>query len=336
MHSNLTGRGLTIIAIIKPRYGGDAIISKYADNVPNAEWRFLSNSAAIYENLDRSGTEATLNFSSNYEEWQVIGMTWEPGGRLSVYKNGYLMGTSAYATADIPNGTSDLLIGVSDISGMDYYGEIGEIIAISDTPTKEMREAMVSKLGAKWGIDTAVFSSSDSSPFGRDEATATIKPLIDNDNIETGGYITGQKCGVFAFLSAEGATTCTAAATYYPILGTFTNSPIEQFGAATTYTPGIKYTGTKTQYFEIDWHGTLKGNSNTITAHIGIKKNNTIISASVIGQFLKNLDQPYSISGTLVVELAENDEIQLVISTDGAGDIITFIHFTTSISEFFD
>jgi len=191
LHSNLAGRGLTIISVVKPRYGGDAIISKYADNVPNAEWRFLTNSAAIYDELDRSGAEATLNFSSNYEEWQIIGMTWEPGGRLKVYKNGYLMGNSSYTTTDIPAGTADLMVGISDISGMDFYGEMGEILAISDTPTEDMRKAMVSKLGAKWGIDTAVFSSSDSSPFGRDEETDTIKPLIDNDNLDIGTGVYG-------------------------------------------------------------------------------------------------------------------------------------------------
>ena len=186
LHSNTAGRGLTIITVCKPKYSGDAIISKYANNVDNREWRLLTNSAVIFDEADGDGNEASLNFSSNYEEWQIVGMTWEPGGRLSVYKNGYLMGNSAYTTADIEGGTADLLVGLSDISGMDYYGEIGEIIAISDTPTEAAREAMVSKLGAKWGIDTAVFSASDSSPFGRDEETSTIKPIITDDNLDLG------------------------------------------------------------------------------------------------------------------------------------------------------
>ncbi|MCP4665186.1 MAG: hypothetical protein GY849_02375 [Deltaproteobacteria bacterium] len=336
LHSNLSERGLTIISVVKPRYGGDAIISKYADNVPNAEWRFLTNSAVIYDELDRSGTEANLNFSSNYEEWEVIGMTWKPGGRLRVYKNGYLMGSSSYSTTDIPSGTADLLIGISDLTGMDYYGEIGEIIAISDTPTEDMRKAMVSKLGAKWGIDTAAFSSSDSSPFGRDDETSTIKPLLDGDNIETTGYISGKKSGVFAYLSANANTTCTLADTWYPISGTFTNPVLENFGAATVVTPGIKYNGTKTQFFEIDYHATISADNNGIITKVGIKKNGTIEDGSVMATFLRTLDRFQCVSGTCVIELEEDDEIQLVIQANNSGDILTVEYFTTTISEFFD
>ncbi len=207
IHSNLSNRGLTIIAIVKPKYGGDAIISKYADNVPNAEWRFLTNSAVIYDELDRSGTEATLNFSSNYEEWQILEMAWIPTGRLFVYKNGYLMGSSSYSTDDIPSGTAALMVGISDITGMDYYGEIAEIIALSDTLTSDERSALTSKLGAKWDIDTAVFSSSDSSPFGRNSDTNTISPLIDNDNIDIGTGVFDGIIGDGTELESSGAPT---------------------------------------------------------------------------------------------------------------------------------
>lgn len=465
LHSNLTGRGLTIISIVKPRYGGDAIISKYADNVPNREWRLLTNSAVIYDELDASGTEAALNFSSNYEEWQIIGMTWEPGGRLAVYKNGYLMGTSSYTTTDIPTGTADLMVGISDLTGMDYVGEMGEIIAISDTPTEDMRQAMVSKLGAKWGIDTAIFSASDSSPFGRNEETSTIKPLLDGDNldigtgvlagvladgieletdtapttdkmvankkyvdgistflihsnngwtgtqsygntvsflgdvelgagnsdevtikgaildsddvmgtadkilvsdafgqvvwedkastffdrvgtvlspktagdnIETTGYISGKKSGVFAYLGTATTTTCTLADTWYSINGTFTNSVIENFSVATVVTPGIKYDGTKTQFFEIDYHATISADENSTTVHLGVKKNGTIDTGSIMGAYSKEDDELKSISGTCVLELSQNDEIQLVVMADDDGDVINIVHYTTTINEFFD
>ena len=186
LHSNTSDRGLTVIVVAKPKYGGDAFISKYADNVANREWRFYSNSAIIYNELDASGSEASMNYSSNYDEWQVLEMTWNPGNRLSIYKNGFLMGTSSYTTADIPAGTANLLLGASDIQGADFFGEIGEIIAISDTLTSNEREALTSKLGAKWDIDVATFSAGDSSQFGRDDITNTIKPLIDNDNLDIG------------------------------------------------------------------------------------------------------------------------------------------------------
>jgi len=186
IHSNTANRWLTIIAVIKPTYGWDAIISKYADNTPNREWKFLTNSSTIYEKLDGSGNEATLNYSSNYTEWEVLEISRVPWNRLYVYKNGYLLGSSSYVTNDIPNGTADLMVGIGDISWMDYLGEMWEILALSDTITSDERAALTSKLWAKRGIDVAAFSSSDSSPFWRDDETDTIKPLIDNDNLDMG------------------------------------------------------------------------------------------------------------------------------------------------------
>ena len=52
--------------------------------------------------------------------------------------------------------------------------------------------------------------------------------------------------------------------------------------------------------------------------------------------FCKNVGELYNLSGTTVVELATNDKIQLVVTSDGSGDIITFNNFTTTINEFFD
>lgn len=158
----------------------------------------------------------------------------------------------------------------------------------------------------------------------------------DTRDIDLNGYINGKKCGIFASLDSPTNTTITTAGTYYPILGTFTNSPMEDFGAATTYTPGIKYTGAKTQHFEIDWHATGSGDSAGITTHIGIKKNGVLCSAGVMGTFLKFTGEMQALSGTCVIELATNDEIQLVITADGNGDVITINQFTTTITEFFD
>lgn len=153
-------------------------------------------------------------------------------------------------------------------------------------------------------------------------------------NFDSGGYISGKKCGVFAYLDAPADTTITAAGTYYPIQGAFTNDPIEDFTAVPT--PAIRYDGPKTQYFEIDWHAAGYGDANGQTIHIGVKKNGVLCTASVMGTFLKFLGEEQSLSGTCVVELATNDEIQLVVTSDGNGDILTLEQFTTTITEFFD
>ena len=161
------------------------------------------------------------------------------------------------------------------------------------------------------------------------------KYTFDND-IESTGYISGKKSGVHAYLGTPTNSTITTANTYQAISGTFTNSPIENFSAATTNTPGIKYDGSKTQHFEIDWHTTIKASGNNTTVHFSIYKNGSIDTGSIMGTFCKNLNQPYALSGTSVIELEEDDEIQLMITSDGTGDVITVEHYTTTISEFFD
>jgi len=73
--------------------------------------------------------------------------------------------------------------------------------------------------------------------------------------------------------------------------------------------------------------------------HCSVLKNGAIVGTSDkgrMGSFFKNSNQPYSISGTVVVSLAEDDEIQLVVASDEAGAKIKFYHFTTTVSEFFD
>jgi len=169
--------------------------------------------------------------------------------------------------------------------------------------------------------------------------TAIINGAIQDEfsgNISTDGYITGKKVGVFAALNASADTTVTTAGTYYPIAGTFTNDPFEDFGAATVHTPGIKYEGTLTQYFEIDWHATLSANGNNKTVICAVEKNGVVVTSSQMGKFCKTSGELYNASGTCVIELAEDDEIQLVVTSSGNGDIITFANYTTSITEFFD
>lgn len=148
------------------------------------------------------------------------------------------------------------------------------------------------------------------------------------------GYFNSKKCGVFAYLTADAATTITTAGTYYPIAGTFTNDPLEDF--VTVADPAIQYKGTKTQYFEIDWHATVAADQNSTTIVCGIKKNGTLLTSSRMGTLCKTANEMYNISGTVVVELTTDDKIQLVVTSDGNGDILTFHFYTTTIREFFD
>ena len=141
--------------------------------------------------------------------------------------------------------------------------------------------------------------------------------------------------GVFAALDVSGGavdTTITVASTFYPILGTFSNSPSVGFTGVAT--PAIRYDGTATTYFEIDYHATLAGDSNGITAKIGVKKNGSLDDNSVMATYLKTSGEVQLISGTYVCQLATNDTIQLVCTADGAGDVLSFHNFTTTIKRF--
>ena len=148
-------------------------------------------------------------------------------------------------------------------------------------------------------------------------------------------YVNGEELvtpiGVFAYLSTPATTTVTTSGTYYDISGTFTNAPMEKF----VLDGGIKYKGTRPRYFEVDWHASVDGNSNGMTIHLGIKKNGTLVSSSVMGTFLKTANEPQALSGTTVVELDEDDVITLVLTSDGNGDIVNVEHFTTTIRGFF-
>lgn len=142
--------------------------------------------------------------------------------------------------------------------------------------------------------------------------------------------------GVFAALSAPDDTTVTTAGTYYPIEGTFTNTPIEKFSVQTeAYGPVIQYDGIDTLYFEIDAHASVKGNTNGITVKAAIKKNNVLVTESITTQYLKTTPEIYTMSGTSVVELSTGDNIQMVVTSDSDADVITFENITATIRPFY-
>lgn len=154
--------------------------------------------------------------------------------------------------------------------------------------------------------------------------------------INSTGYITGKKSGVFAYLSSAADTNIAVIDTWYSISGTFVNNPIENFDTNTVIvTPGIRYIGTKTQCFEIDFHITCEFDSNGTSICVGVSKNGTVFQECDMCTFLKKRGEPQAFSGTCVLELSENDEIQLVVKASKTGNI-TIRNFTTTISEFFD
>jgi len=135
---------------------------------------------------------------------------------------------------------------------------------------------------------------------------------------------------VYAFLPSATNTTITTAGTYYQIAGPFNNEVIEGFSFVVDH---IEYDLQRTRLFEIDWHASATCNTPAATIHLGIKRN-TDVPVGIMGTLCKTQTEPYALSGTCVVEIATGDEIQLVITSDGDGDVITINHFITTIRPF--
>ncbi len=190
VHDNTAGKGLHIFIVCKPNFGGDSIFSKFFDGTANRAWDFQTSRTYIYEEPDASGTEATAHTPSTYGDWQIIDLSWTPGGYSRVYNNGFFRVQSAYVTNDIPTTTSDLVIGARDLTSADYYGQIGEIIVYSDVLSNGDRTTMVGSLGAKWDIEVATASVGVEVFWEREEATTTLSPITDGDHITTTGNIT--------------------------------------------------------------------------------------------------------------------------------------------------
>ena len=148
--------------------------------------------------------------------------------------------------------------------------------------------------------------------------------------LDVNGYIKSKQSNVWAYISTPSATIITTASTYYPIQGTFVNDMID-FSSATVVTPGIKYDGTLTRKFKIIIQGQVSADSSNTTVTLGIKKNGTLISGSEISTICRVSNEPYHIGSVVMVELEEDDEIQLVATTDGSGDEVTFDNLQTLI-----
>lgn len=156
-------------------------------------------------------------------------------------------------------------------------------------------------------------------------------------NIDSTGYITGKKCGVFAYLQDKEDTFIDIPGQWYYIRGIFVNNPIEDFQFYMTLAgqPAIMYVGDMPMYFQIDWHGSGYAAAGNTNVSIAIFINGQIQQHSIMTSFSKFRDQTNVMSGTDVVLLSTGDYVQLFITADQRTDI-TVINFTTTIRQFYD
>ena len=158
------------------------------------------------------------------------------------------------------------------------------------------------------------------------ETKASVNALYD--------HIDDMNVGAFAYLTAAGVTNLTDLDENF-IDGVFTNLPAYGFEAVEVAgEPYLKYTGTKTLFFEIDLHASFSSDQNNSEIILKISKNDINIDASNCFAFLKNATQAYNASLTAVVSLETDDLIQLRVSRDSSACTLTFQTVTTTIRPF--
>ncbi len=353
--------------------------------------RFTTDGGTTWINLD---TDIVREGSNNlyFTEARVLGTT----GVQDAVDNSHTHDNKTLLDNLISSGD-----GNSFLSNDGSYTNLFTTIDLNDVTTNDPVTTNTITVGGltSTGLLTGSTDATDDADYPR---FGQIKDLPVSTFTNDSEYISSNKLGIFASLDSSTTTTITTAATYYPIEGTFTNSPIEQFeviystGSITIFAdagsgqitvtsvghglsendlivisdttnydgvytitnvttdtfeitatfvatetgtwtqgPAIRYTGTDTYYFEIDWHSSFSVSDANSTITTGTKQNGVLCDRGIMLQYCKNAGEVYHSSGTCVIELANNDEIQLVVTADSSGDIVTFEAFVTTITKFF-
>jgi len=168
-------------------------------------------------------------------------------------------------------------------------------------------------------------------PIGDVLMDSTKGTLVIGDGTTKGGNpMSTTNCpGVFAYLNAPEDTTVTTAGIYYPVQGNFTNAPMKGF---TIPVDKLTYDADADFYFEIDWHSSFSVAPTGANVKFGIAVNGAIVPSSVMLSYAANLI--LQASGTTVFKLTKGDEVELVLTSDADGDVVTVYTFTTTIRTF--
>lgn len=181
VHNNT--RGLHVFIITKIIAINDSIIGKYQTFGNNREWYLGTSEAKVYD----SGVPAPVeiaNISPSLNDWQLIEMSWEPGGNVRTYINSFLQSTSSGTINDILDTTSELWFGGTQDTDL-FLGEIAELTIYSNRLSNINRGNLINYLIAKWNLSNVPVLSSVNF-WNRNSITNTISPDIANDNLNIG------------------------------------------------------------------------------------------------------------------------------------------------------
>ncbi len=177
-------RGHTVMMVVKSAAGGAAnevFIGKYNTNA-SRDWYIRENGVHMSPDglYDGANGEA---FTSNTGNYQIIEMTWTPGGPYKIYVNGGLSVTSTNLFFQMYLRPSHLTLGQTDFVQGWLDGEICELAIWSDDIDDDSRQYIRDNWAEKWGLSGVTVSGS-TSYWSRDADTDTLQPLYTSDTLK--------------------------------------------------------------------------------------------------------------------------------------------------------
>jgi len=163
-----------------------------------------------------------------------------------------------------------------------------------------------------------------------------------NDNkviVSDSGEVEAARSGVATYLSEPTLTTVTEAGTFYQVLGPFVSSIVGRFSLVPG--PSILYSGIDPLIYKVQLNFSGSSNWAGSTISIGAARNTAlnpewqIENGWIMPFFLKNINQVYTGSSQVVMELTHGDKIQFVLSSDKSNNEIMVEAFTVTIRRFF-
>ena len=140
-------------------------------------------------------------------------------------------------------------------------------------------------------------------------------------------YTPEQTAVVYGCLNAPDTTTITTAGDYYQINGTFANT-LDGWGLVSGC---YAYNLNKPRRFVILWATSLSANRQFTNVFIAVRVNGVVREMQRMGTRCFSLNEPYSFSGIDSLLVADGDDVDLVITSDGSGDIITVGNLAVAI-----
>jgi hypothetical protein len=141
-------------------------------------------------------------------------------------------------------------------------------------------------------------------------------------------YTPNEPSVVFAYLPAPTDTTITTAGDYYPVAGSFTNEPILGWSFVTDH---IEYDLNKPRCHLFAISTVFSVDSPLATVNVAISVNGTPRTATQQGTICKTAGDSYHISVIDLFMINSGDEIQLMLTSDGDGDVVTVNTFNVTL-----